>query len=1108
MSLVHVHNHSDFSALDGLSTCDDIARRTADLNQSAVAITDHGECSGHFQFQRECDSQGVKPIFGIETYFVPDRKERPGTGDKEAQKRLRENRHLVLLARDDQGLRDMWALSTDAHLNGFYYRPRCDFESLERYGSHLIATTACLGGIISRQILDNELSPAIQRLNRFKDIFPGHLYLEIQGNTLPEQIRLNRALVEISDILSIPLVAASDAHYPSPAEKELHRLWMSCQTSPVNDEYWHYIGMQSESDMRTALAYLDSAKADEAIRNTSLIAEQCDARISGHAEAPVFTDSHEHDATMLLDLALAGWDRIRPQGSRQAYRDRVEREWLLVADKQLAGCYLMVHDVVNWARSQGILVGPGRGSAAGSLLSYLLGITSIDPLRAGLLFERFLTPGRMSMPDFDMDFPSSARAAVQDYVISKYGSAHVVRVGTHMRYHAKGILNKLFSVMGTGADDAPRISAIIDEAESHTAGLGLPYEELMEETATEMAPFTERYPAVFEAAGRLAGRLYAYGKHPAALVISASRDLVSTLPMRADDKGQMVSQWDFRDLESMGLLKIDFLTIRTLDSIQEAIRLVAARTGQPPDPIQWDAELDDPQVWDDIDSGHTLGLFQIETSLGQQACRRMKPRAIADLSDLIALVRPGPRNSGMAESYYRRREGLEEITYPHPLLEPILKDRHGIMLYQEDVLATCRELAGYDGAEADEVRKILGKKKVDLIGPAGEKFIARCHEHSGIPHEEAAALWKDMETFSKYGFNLSHSYSYATLSFWTGWLKCHYPVEMTAAILSTLKDKDRMAAFAIDGRRMGVAILPPDVSLSGAGFQVEGLAIRYGLSSIKGAGQVAIRSITAAQPYTSLDDFLKRSGADAGVVYALAQAGALDSLAPSRRALVSQLEADRSGDATRCVHKDDAITSAPNKLPCAFDWDSEPPPPPRYGKTGRQLKVIPLKPPARCTRACRHYTPPALSFAGIPEYTPDALWRLENDVYGTWMSPAVFAQLDAIQPGLRASARDVSLMLLNAPPGLYHVPMVYDGSRSAITRRGSIMWWTSLATEVSSISAATFAPRSDEDPDVPALLRVLRRGTLILAGLARESYRSPSGQHRLSWRLDSVSLLR
>lgn len=1090
-----------------------MAERAAADGNSAVAMTDHGNCAGHPEFQRECDKIGVKPVFGMEAYFIDgDRTERPAAGDKEAQSRLRANRHLVLLAQDDQGLHDLWALSTEASRSGFYHKPRADWDLLEQYGGHLVATSACLGGILSRDLMEGRDDDALRKLNRLKSIFGDRFYLELQGNLLPEQARLNRMLTVAGGMLSIPLVAAADSHYTSHDKAGLHKLWMSCATSRANDDYWHYTGMQAEPEVRQALSYLSPETVEEAVRNAALIAEQCNARISGHADPPVFTPggTAADDARQLMALCGENWESVPMRGGTpRDYLDRFEREWRLVASKGLAGCYLIVHDIFRWCRSQGILIGPGRGSAAGSLMSYILGITAMDPLPYRLLFERFLTEGRTALPDFDMDFPSSKRQVIQDYVIARYGEKRVVRVGTAMRYRSKGILNKLFSVL---ADDLPPdshadsrlIAGIIDEAEAHTAGLGLSWDDLAEQAAGYLAPFAEKYPRVFQAAAQLAGRLNSYGTHPAGLVISTSADLIDQIPMRAGGSGQMISQWDFRDLEAQGALKLDFLTLRTLDSVQETIDLVGQRWGVRLDPFRWDAEYGDPEVWREIGTGNTLGMFQVETRLGQVTSRRMKPRSVADLADMVALVRPGPANSGMAARYFRRRAGKEDAEFPHPLLAESLAQTQGVMLYQEDILAACRILAGYDTAEADEVRKILGKKKMDLIEAAGGKFVSRCREREISDMDSIPALWEQMSEFGRYAFNRSHATSYAILSFWTAWLKAHYPVETFAGILSTLseKDKDRIGPLVTDARRLGVRVLPPDVNACASGFQPEGLGVRYGLDAIKGVGPAAVASISRGQPYASYEDFVTRSGADSGVLWLLAQGGALDAMVPSRRGLVTMLEADRAGESTRCVHKDERA-DGPGGLPCTFDWGSEPVPV-RAGKNGRELPQRPKPLPRKCTRACRNYTPPSLpAMSSVPEYSPGRIWQIENEIFGCWLSDGLFARLDEMSPGFRRQARDIALRLPYLRPGTYPLAAVMDGIHEARTKRGGTMHWLRLATEVSYVDLAVFRPRGGDEPDFLPVLRRIPDGTLVMAEVIKGRYWSGS-EWRDSWQLAAI----
>jgi DNA polymerase III subunit alpha len=1110
-SFAHVHTHTEYSPMDGLSSCREaIARAAADGNPAAF-ITDHGTCAGHPQWQAECDKAGIKPGFGIEAYFQPNRLERPASGDKEAQSRLWGGRHLIVLAQGDKGLHDLWAASTEAFATGHYHRPRMDWELLEKYGSDWIVTTSCLGGMVSQGLLEGfrsrKLGGVIAILDRLKAIFPGRLYLEIQSNKLDNQIQLNKLLAEVSVALGIPLVAACDAHYPSEEEAALHALWMRCQTGKGKDDYWNFSPMLAEAQIREMLGYLDSKVVDAAIHSTMEIAERCTARIGGIADPPVFTRGGraDDDARHLRDLCEANWHKV--PGS-QEYRDRLEREFELVASKGLAGCYLIVEDIVTWVRKRGILVGPGRGSAAGSLMSYLLGITSVDPLPAGLLFERFLTPGRAALPDFDLDFPSSRRDTIQNYVIQTYGADHVVRVGTALRYGAKGILNKLFSVLADALPaesegDSKQISKVIDEAEIGTAGLGLPWDEITQEKAIQ--EFMEKYRAVFAVAAMLHGRLYSYGQHPAGLIISPGKPLAGTMPMRlASSKSDLlVSQWDYRAAESLGLLKLDLLTLRTIDTLQEAVELIERRTGQRLDPRSWGIEHGDPQVYDVIGTGETAGMFQIETSLCRDYTRRMKPRNLNDLADLTTYIRPGPRNSGATESYLRRREGTEEVDYPHPLLAEHLGRSQGVMLYQEDILTAVRVLGGYDDLEADQVRKILGKKLTDKIAAAGEEFVRRCVER-GHDREQVTQLWEKIAEFGRYAFNRAHGFSYGVLSYWTAFLKTHYPIEYLTAVLSTLDDMDRMAEFAMDARRMGIQVLPPDVRFC-ADFTAEGLSIRYGLRAIKGVGPQALLQIVRGQPYTSLEDFRARSDVNAGVLYALARAGALDALTPSRRGLVQLIEADKDGSSVRCLHKDTGI-SGPNGLPCTYDWANEPRPPPRISeKTGRQLKVITKPIPKRCTVACRRYTPPeSMDLSGVPEYSPAHLFRAELEIFGCWMSEAPFARLDDLGEGMRSRAREVALMVLAAPPGTYPLAAVYGGAHTARTKAGNTMWWARLVTEVSAIDVAVFSPRDDDPIDLPAVLRTFRVGTLVSAEVVKRYYRTASGATRLGWRLADI----
>jgi DNA polymerase-3 subunit alpha len=1122
MTFADLHVHTEYSTLDGLSTCREAVRRAAANGSTALAVTDHGGCFGHVEFQREALAAGISPVLGIEAYFRPDRLLRPAEGDKEAQKRLVNGSHLILLAQSDRGLRDLWAASTEAYVTGFYGRPRMDWAVLEEYGSDLICTTACLGGIIAGDLMDSHSdNAAMERLlltlGRLKAIFRDRLYLELQGNDIPFQMIYNRALATVSDFMGIPLVATCDAHYPSPDDAALHKTWMACQSGKGKEDYWNFSPMLAEDALRESLLShgLDPAVIDRAIWNTGEVASRCDARIGGHAEPPVFTPggTADDDARHLRDLCEANWAKVEHLG--REYRDQKDYEFEVVAGKGLAGCYLIVDDIIRFARSQGFLVGPGRGSDAGSLMSYLLGITSVDPLRAGLLFERFLTPGRMALPDFDLDFPTSARTPIQEYAVQRYGADHVVRVGTIMRYQAKGIVNKLASVYEDryGSDviaDAKRIGKIVDQAEAGTAGLGLPWDEIIQDP--DMAEYLDRYPELFREAGVLCNRVYAQGQHPAGLIISPGRSLAGTMPMRHAKPGDklLVSQWDYRAAEDLNLLKLDILTLRTLDTISLAITLVRERTGISLDPRAWDIEHLDPQVYDAVGTGRTLGMFQVETPLCSDFARRLKPRTLADLAVLTTIIRPGPRNSGAAERYLARRAGREEVDYPHPLLEDMLRGSYGVMCYQEDVMRACKIVAGYDDLEADGVRKILGKKLVDKIEAAGEEFVRRSVERG---HDEAVVrkMWEAMAEFGRYAFNKAHGFSYGVLSYWTAWLKEHYPAEFLTAVMSTV-DAERLPGFAMEARRVGLTVLPPDVSYCQGGFTCHGITLRYGLLAIPGVGAAAVRKIVSAQPYSSYEDFLARSGADAGVLYALAKAGAMDGLVPSRKGLVRLIEADRDGSSVRCVHKVDEA-SGPGGLPCSLDWEQDLAGQqaahdelmaPRIAEGRKPLKFVPKAPPSRCFRGCRRYTPPSVpGMAAWGEYTPPELFRSDLAAYGTWMSGAVFAQLDSLHEGLREQAREMARSLVTAPSGTYPAAAVLAEAHMAMTRKGTVMWWVTLLTEVSVLDLACFSPRRDTDLDVPSMLRGIRPGTLVQAEVRKRGYVS-NGSYRTGWNLTAI----
>jgi len=1097
---VHLHTHSEYSALDGLSTVTELAELAAADNNPALAITDHGTCAGHPALQRACDAAGVKPIFGMEAYFVDDRLERPdktalnGQTDAsaiethkatlvETTKRLREYSHLILLARDDEGLRNLWTLSTEGYRDGFYYKPRVDWDSLRRHSAGITATSACLGGPLSQLLLDGKIDEARAKLARLLGIFGEHFYLEIQPSDLEDQLKLNPLLVELAHDLNVPLVAAADGHYPTAGHKEIHKTWLACQTSPDNEAYWHFDHTMSEAEMRERLVYLGPQVVDEAVGNTVKIAEQCDARIENKIVMPVYyrQGGYDRDAERVREICEQNWSRIKSTAhSQQVYRDRFERELDLITRKRYCGYFLMVADYVCWAKDNGILVGPGRGSGAGSLVAFLLRITEVDPVQYDILFERFITEGRMTLPDFDVDFPASKREIVQNYIRDKYGDDNVLRVGTHLRYKSKGIIQKLFSALASELPteafaDAKKISAIIGEAESGTAGLGLSWDELWVQAGEALEQYRKAYPKLFSIAEQLHGRLSSYGRHAAGLVISTDDPLTGRLPLRAGDEGDaMISQFEMDDLDAMGFIKFDILTIRTLDTLQETVDGAREHFGIEVDVYGFTEEYGDPMIWEEIADGHTLGMFQIETVSGTRLARRLKPTNIGELADMGSIVRPGPMRSGLTEAYLKRRAGEEPVTFPDPRLEQFLAPTQGVMIFQEQVMQACMTLAGYDSTRADGVRKILGKKKVDAVYDAGLEFVAGCVEN-GMDKDAATILWDQMAEFAKYGFGKAHAVSYAMITYWTAWWKIHYVVPTLTALLSTV-DKERVPEFVKEARRIGVQILPPDINASGRGFKPDGNAIRYGLDAIKGVGDKAVTTIVENQPYTSFEDYLERKGskANTGVTYLLARIGAFDSIEPRRKGLVQRLEAEKDGSDSQCTFKVIGH-KGPNDLPCTYDWDNEPRP--VNQRTGKLLKAKPL--PKKCTKGCRQYTAPepvALELAG--NFTAKEIRTIEQEMLGIQLSSSVF---DLLEETDRTFLKGQAELLDKALPGVYLVAGTITRIRKHRDRTDREMAFFNLGTETTDIDVASFA---DAFTTYGVHLKV---GNFVVAELKRDS---------------------
>lgn len=1119
---VHGHVHSEYSPLDGLSTIKELVAEAVKDNQPGLAITDHGRCSGHPELQTRCDAAGIKPIFGIEAYFVNDRLIRPenmtateGLTDAKgkpltAAKKLQHDYwHLVLWAMDDRGLENLWAMSTESFRDGFYYHPRMDWDTLRRHSEGIMAASGCLRGPLSVPILADDEELARANLGKLLDIYGDRFYLEVQPNALAEQQKVNRALVSMGKDFGVPLMATVDSHYPTREDHEAHEAWIAIQTnSDVSDEGDLFavnldLYMQTEADVRQGLAYLGSDIVDEAVKNSLDLVGRTNARIGGKPAAPVYSKQGgaSKDAERLLDLCVTNWSKVADRPDQDAYMARFEREFALLRKKGFCGYFLMVSDYCRYAKSHGILVGPGRGSGAGSLVAYLSDITEVDPIEAKLPFERFMTEGRVSLPDFDVDFPASKKEVMLGYLADKYGADHIIQIGTHLKLKSKGIVKDLgralMSVLvplliqdkigahynGDDPDmetaarseihrDLTVVSKIIDAAESGTAGLGLPWDDLWTQFGDELDPYRRRYPELFTMADKLVGRLKSYGKHAAGVVISTDRSLHDWLPLMTGEAGRMVSQFDMVALEQMGLVKFDILTIRTLDTIQMAVDLIKDNRGIDMDVYAWREEYQDPEVWDEIAQGNTLGMFQIETKAGTRLSTRMKPSSMAELADMNTIVRPGPMRSGLTDTYLKRRFGEETVTYADPRLEEITGESYGCPIYQDHVLELMMKLAGYTSDEADEVRKILGKKKVEKIAGAGQEFVHRAREWGGMDREVAQHLWDQLAEFAKYGFNKAHAYSYSMISYWTAWLKIHYPIEFFVAALSTIK-KDRIPEFIKEVRRHGYTVLPPDINASGKGFRAEPLAVRYGLDAIKGIGDAAVDYLIQGQIYTSFDQFdqyvtAKGSKAGAGVQMLMVKIGALDSLEPRRAGLIKKLTDRKTGADARCLHRNDnnVIPLSVRKemiengnedllVPdfCDFDWGSEPAP--INPRTGKKMKK--KLPPKKCTKACRQYLPPKPVDLSDDELSDEDIRAIEHELLGVFLSSSPFDRLDTVD---RKQLLGDAERMTGLAPGFYTVAAILMSVRKTKTRASQEeMAFLTLDTEVSTVEAVAF-PRT------------------------------------------------
>ncbi|MDL1971190.1 MAG: DNA polymerase III subunit alpha [Candidatus Desulfofervidaceae bacterium] len=887
---VHLHVHTQYSLLDGAIRLPDLMAKVKEFGMPAVAMTDHGNLFGVIEFYEMALANELKPIIGCEVYLSADHKKKAGK-EKLA--------HLVLLAENETGYHNLLKLVSISHLEGFYYKPRLDKALLAQYHEGLIALTACLHGEIPTWLTQGNYEAAKQALESYIDIFgKENLFLELQANGIPEQAVVNEGLVKLARECGLPLVATNDCHYLRKEDAAAHEILLCIQTGKnINDK--------NRMRFSTPDFYFKSpqemiqtfAEIPEAIKNTLVIAERCNLKLElNNYHFPLFpVPEGETLETFLCNQAKKGLARkLKASGlnkeAQRPYWERLEYELKIINQMGFAGYFLIVADFINHAKKKGIPVGPGRGSAAGSLVAYALDITEIDPLMYGLLFERFLNPERKSMPDIDTDICMARREEVLKYVARKYGGKeHVAQIITFGKMQARAVVRDVGRALDMPYQEVDKIAKLIPPVLNITLEEAINQEPKLQELA-EQDPKVRQLLNIAKA---LEGLPRHASTHAAGVVISDDKPLMHYLPLYRGTKGEVVTQFDMKGVEKVGLIKFDFLGLKTLTVIDKTLNLIKKHKGKTLNLSQ--IPLDDKLTYKLLCRGDTAGVFQLESSGMKELLRRLKPNCFEDLIALIALYRPGPLESGMVEDFINRKHGKTSIKYPLPQLEPILKETYGVILYQEQVMRIAVALAGYTLGQADNLRKAMGKKKPELMAAERSRFIEGAVKN-GIPKEKAEYIFNLIEKFAGYGFNKSHSTAYALIAYRTAYLKAHYPLEFMAALLTCeMGSMDEVVKYVIACRDKGIEILPPDINRSELDFVVEDGKIRFSLAAVKNVGTAAVPYILKARqqkPFISLQDFCERvdlQKVNKRVMESLIKAGAFDCFGVKRAQLMAVL---------------------------------------------------------------------------------------------------------------------------------------------------------------------------------------------------------------------------
>ncbi len=884
---VHLHLHTEYSLLDGACRIDKLFERVKEHSQSAVAITDHGVMYGAVDFYKSAKKHGIKAIIGCEMYMASrNLTDKLYSLDKE-------NYHLVLLAKNEKGYKNLIKLNSIAHIEGFYSKPRIDMKVLREHSDGLIALSGCIGGRIPQYILAGDYDSAKKHALEMKEIFADDFYLEIQNHFIPEEAIVNTSLIRLSKETDIPLVATNDVHYLDKSDAESQSVLMCIQTASTVDA-GRMEGFQTDEFYLKSSEEMEElfASQKEALANTVRIAEKCNFEFNFDSH---FLPSFKNDEGMenedyLKKLVREGLSRIIEQNNlsselAEEYRQRVDYELSVIIDMGFCEYFLIVRDFVNYAKMHSIPVGPGRGSGAGSLCAYCLGITGIDPIKHNLLFERFLNPERVSMPDFDIHFCQERRHEVIEYVEQKYGATHVSKIITFNTMAARAVVRDVGRALGMSYSDVDAVARLIPRS------LDMTIDKAMEKVP-ELAAMYKTYPDVknlINIAKTLEGMPRHASIHAAAVVIT-DEPVNEYVPLCVSSDS-VITQYSMNTIADLGLLKIDFLGLRYLTVIDNAVKMVK-KTDDKFDLGKID--LQDKKLFEYISTGNTTGMFQIESRGMKELITRLAPRSIEDITAAIALFRPGPMDA--IPKYIANSKNRASVIYKTPQLKSILSVTYGCIVYQEQVMQIFRTLAGYSYGHADIVRRAMAKKKADVMENERGAFIKGCVER-GIDEKAANEIFDEMADFAKYAFNKSHACAYSYLTYQTAYLKCYYPAQYMAALISsTSDDEEKVNYYVADCKAMGIKILPPDINESNAGFDVSGKAIRFGLLAVKNVGMNFINAICSERQngkFKSFEDFLMRMSTKAlnrKMLESLIWSGAFDCFEKTRSQKASVLE--------------------------------------------------------------------------------------------------------------------------------------------------------------------------------------------------------------------------